>query len=606
MPDITKLDRNARLRMLGIVAARQQSGWVTPPQDDILDDPDIIVQRPLPPMPSIVNFDFKKPDYKSVFEERNALLRLIRGNPELLDSFKLYYRHNIADFISDWGLTYDPRNAGMGIPTHLPFILFERQREWVDYALRKWKAKERGLTDKSRECGISWLAIAMSCGLCIFNRGMAIGFGSALARDVDTRGEPKSLFEKLRMFMRNLPPEFQAGWSEKCSPLMRTSFPATGSVISGEGGDEIGRGGRTSIYIIDEAAYLEHPKAVDAALSQTTNCRIDVSTVRGMSNPFAVRRHSGNVEVFSFNWKDDPRKGQEWYEMTKKNIDDPVILAQEVDMDYMASVTGVIIPHVWVLGCIDAHIQLGIEPTGKRLAALDVADEGADLNAIALGTGILIEYVEEWSGKGSDIFATAQRAFNICDEFDLTEMRFDSDGLGADIRGDARVINEQRIEQHMRKIEVVPYRGTAGVFQPDSQDVKGRQNKDYFFNRKSQSWWSLRRRFERTYRWINEGLECDPDDIISISSAIPNSIVTKLANELGRPTYSLNGVGKIIVDKNPNGSKSPNLADAVCIRYAPMEGHFKMDHRVLDRFQKMQIPRNRFGPQARDRFARSR
>jgi hypothetical protein len=38
--------------------------------------------------------------------------------------------------------------------------------------------------------------------------------------------------------------------------------------------------------------------------------------------------------------------------------------------------------------------------------------------------------------------------------------------------------------------------------------------------------------------------------------------------ELSRPTYSLNGAGKIIIDKAPDGMKSPNLYDAVMIRFA--------------------------------------
>ncbi|CAK8744479.1 hypothetical protein SODG_007592 [Sodalis praecaptivus] len=44
----------------------------------------------------------------------------------------------------------------------------------------------------------------------------------------------------------------------------------------------------------------------------------------------------------------------------------------------------------------------------------------------------------------------------------------------------------------------------------------------------------------------------------------------KLIIELSRPTYSINGVGKVIVDKQPDGTKSPNLADSVMISYAPM------------------------------------
>ncbi|EFE7308104.1 TerL protein, partial [Escherichia coli] len=41
--------------------------------------------------------------------------------------------------------------------------------------------------------------------------------------------------------------------------------------------------------------------------------------------------------------------------------------------------------------------------------------------------------------------------------------------------------------------------------------------------------------------------------------------------ELSQPTWSKNATGKILVDKQPDGTKSPNLADSVMIAYAPME-----------------------------------
>ncbi len=45
----------------------------------------------------------------------------------------------------------------------------------------------------------------------------------------------------------------------------------------------------------------------------------------------------------------------------------------------------------------------------------------------------------------------------------------------------------------------------------------------------------------------------------------------KLIVELSQPTYSVNGVGKIVVDKKPDGTKSPNLADSAMIAFAPIE-----------------------------------
>ena len=40
--------------------------------------------------------------------------------------------------------------------------------------------------------------------------------------------------------------------------------------------------------------------------------------------------------------------------------------------------------------------------------------------------------------------------------------------------------------------------------------------------------------------------------------------------ELSQPTYSQNSNGKILVDKKPDGARSPNKADSVMIAFAPI------------------------------------
>jgi phage terminase large subunit len=42
-----------------------------------------------------------------------------------------------------------------------------------------------------------------------------------------------------------------------------------------------------------------------------------------------------------------------------------------------------------------------------------------------------------------------------------------------------------------------------------------------------------------------------------------------MRKKLTQPTYSINTVGKILIDKAPDGTRSPNLADAVVIAFQP-------------------------------------
>lgn len=518
-------------------------------------------------MPLPFPFDFKNPDYVEVFQWRAERLARIREDPSCIPALKAYYKEHPAQFILDWGMTYDPRNVERGLPASIPFLLFPRQEEWIEWFMERWRRQEPGITEKTRDMGMSWLTIGLGCTVCLHHSGMAVGFGSRKEEYVDKIGSPKSLFEKARSFMSMLPREFRGGWERKRhAPHMRIMFPETESVMTGESGDGIGRGDRTGFYIVDESAFLERPHLVDASLSATTNCRQDVSTPNGMGNPFAQRRHSGKISVFTFHWRDDPRKDDAWY---AKQVDelDPVTVAQEIDINYSASVEGVLIPSAWVQAAVDAHKKLGIEVTGERLGALDVADEGKDQNAYAGRHGILLDLVDEWTGKGSDIFGTVQKAFGHTDGHGGSRFDYDADGLGSGVRGDARVINEQRAEQKRPQLQVQPFRGSGGVIEPDKEMVPKRKNKDFFANLKAQGWWALRLRFQRTYRAVVEGMEFDPDDIISIDSRLP--ILSKLTLELSQPTYHVNGTGKVVVDKAPEGTKSPNLADAVMILYAP-------------------------------------
>lgn len=519
-------------------------------------------------MPIPFPFDWKNPDYVQVYEWRIDKLTKIKKNPSLLSALNIYYKDHPAQFIIDWGQTFDPRNVERGLPSSIPFLLFPKQEEWVEWFIERWRAGEPGITDKTRDMGMSWLTVSLASAVCLFNDGVVAGFGSRKEEYVDKIGDPKSLFWKARQFIKGVPPEFRPGWDEKKhAPHMRLLFPHTGSAITGESGDGIGRGDRTSFYIVDEAAFLERPKLIDASLSATTNCRQDVSTPNGRANPFAEKRFSGRIKVFTFHWRDDPRKDQAWYEKQCSELD-PVTVAQEIDINYSASTEGVLIPSAWIQAAIGAHLKLGIEPTGTRHGALDVADEGIDLNAFAGRKGILLEHLESWSGKDSDIFYTVQRAFSVCDQLGYNAFDYDADGLGSGVRGDSRVINETRNGTGgLFPIQVFPFRGSGAVHDPEGEMVPKRKNKDFFANFKAQSWWALRLRFQATFRAIVRGETVDHDSLISISPDL--SELSKLISELSQPTYTINGAGKVIVDKTPEGMRSPNHADAVMIAYQP-------------------------------------
>ncbi len=201
--------------------------------------------------------------------------------------------------------------------------------------------------------------------------------------------------------------------------------------------------GRKSLVIADESAHFQHPKAVDVALAATTECRIDLSSVNGTANSFYERATNPNIPRFDISWRDDPRKSPGWYEELRRKFD-PVLISAEYDCNFLASTERQLIETAWIASAIGAHYKLGIPPTGVRVAALDVADQGGDRNAYFGRHGILATHAQSWSGVGSSIFASVVRAMGLCDEHGYRRLMYDVVGLGAGVAGDAAEINKQR------------------------------------------------------------------------------------------------------------------------------------------------------------------
>lgn len=521
-------------------------------------------------LPDVIGEMSRRYYYKAVTEQN-----------ELSKQAELYKcRTDPVHWFNHWIWTYDPRGMSYGLPANLPFVLRPKQVELVDWLLERENTQTHGLIEKSRDEGMSYVVLGFFLHRWLFVEGFAGGVGSRKEELVDKKGDPKTLFHKIRDMFSKMPDWMKPkGFVEKVHDnYMRIINPDNGATITGEAGDNIGRGGRTTMYFLDEWAFVERQEAVDAAISQNTNVHIKGSTPNGIGDRFHQDRFSGRYSVFTMPWRENPDKnwtvfynGKEihpWYEKQLATLDD-VVLAQEVDINYAASVEGVLIPSAWVQLSIDAHLKLGIDPTGDRIGGLDVADEGKDKNSLVCRHGVVMDYLDTWSGKGDDIFGTTQRAMDISIERSIDTLFYDADGLGAGCRGDSRVINELQREKGLPEVDVQPFRGSGAVHDPDGQMVESRLNKDFFANLKAQSWWSLRLRFQETFRAL-EGREYDPDMIISLSSKdIDPKELALLTTELSQPTYTKNGVGKILVNKQPDGTASPNRADGVMICFNP-------------------------------------
>lgn len=535
--------------------------------------------------PSTANKGHWPPDYISVLMWRQNQLRRLRQDKTLLLGAKTFYRNRPAAFINHWCNTYDPRNAGTGVPARMPFILFQRQDDLVQFLQSCLIDEESGLIEKCRDMGATWVCAAFSVWLWMFWPGASVGWGSRKEQLVNKIGDPDSIFEKMRMLVRGIPREF---WPRGLSvddhmTYMKFVNPENGATITGESGDNIGRGGRKLIYFKDESAHYVRPEKIEAALADNTRVQIDISSVNGLGNVFHRRRESGvdwspglaaekgRTRIFIMDWRDHPAKTDEWYNARKSKAEFDGLLhifAQEVDRNYSASVDGTIIPSEWIRSAIDAHLKLNIQPSGAWVAALDVADGGRDTNAFAARHGIVLKSLSEWGAKDTGV--TARKAIGLCDGLSNLELQYDCIGVGSGIKAEVNRLHEEN--KMPRTVKMVPWNAGASVQKPFGRvienDKESPKNQDVYANLKAQAWWELRTRFYKTHKAVTDGAVFPPDDLISLDSKLP--LLRQLEKELAQPTSSKGASMKLVVDKTPEGSKSPNLADAVVMAYWPI------------------------------------
>lgn len=524
------------------------------------------------------NFNFLTPHYTPVLVKRIQVLKKLKEDGKLLQAYKKHYKTNPVDFIQDWGMTYNPKNVGTTIPAHMPFILFPKQKEYINWLYQQYLAKEDGLAEKCRDVGFSWLGVEFSIWAFLFIDDVKIGWGSRKADLVDKKDNPDSIFEKLRYSISAIPPiflpTFKVPGTKKIrsfnvkddSPFMRMINHANGATITGEAGDNIGRGGRNTIYFLDETDFVDNLKSTLAALSQNCDVKIYFSTYAGVGEFFKMR-NSGNYNVFTFRWTDDPRKTQEWFDKEKAKTD-PVIFAREVEMKAQASVTNLFIDYDWIIAAID-FIK---NPSGAKTVGYDVAG-GSDDDKItgdkfakALMQGVSITDVEDWKYSDSDTTKDTQKVYFDAKVNNVEFINYDSIGVGAGAFGEFNRLKRTQNDPYSKRVKIKGV--SVSVPAPDDfSEELGHKYNERLLNLKAYLWWNLRTRFRKTYQHVH-GYESYPlDELISI----PNN--EELINELSSPRMVTHDNGKIQVEPKSmlkkRGVASPNLADAVALCFSP-------------------------------------
>lgn len=543
-------------------------------------------------------------DVTAEWARRARLLVILNRDPILRAANQEHYKNNFIDWCNDWCITFDPRKK-KSAERIMPLRLFKRQQELAIFILECLRDNESGLVEKCRDMGASWIAAAISAWLYLYHDGSAIGWGSRKTEYVDKSGDMKAIFPKIRKILEYVPKwQLPHGFNmERDATYMRILNRKTDSIITGEAGDNIGRGGRSTIYFKDESAHYEHPEMIEAALGDNTDVQIDISSVNGSGNVFYRKRfagviwipgckiETGYIRVFIMDWRDHPGKSQEWYDRRRAKYEREGLLhifAQEVDRDYASAIAGMIIRPEWVQAAIDADKFLGFGAIGENISAQDIADGGRDRNVYGNRKGPCLRRLEQWAGEAGD---AAEIAIPYAVEDGAEQLHYDCIGVGA---GFKTATNAMKLKPSWpARLKIIKWDAGAAPLDPDKPIIQGDKesplNKDQYANLKAQGWFCLGQRFYKTFKSViavkkalEKGLPRPPleylaSELISIPSTLP--LLHQLTAELSQPIKK-KGSDPAVIDKTPDGTMSPNLADDVMMLYHPVRnarGFFDMD-----------------------------
>tara|TARA_R110000824_G_scaffold238429_2_gene427221 strand:- start:5043 stop:6701 length:1659 start_codon:yes stop_codon:yes gene_type:complete len=513
------------------------------------------------------SLDFKNPDYDSIFALRAKRLAKIRKDGAWDVVKRFYADGNVCAFVEDWLMSYDPRLSARGLPTTMPFILMPRQIEYLEEIEYCYQNQKDLVVGKSRDMGASVVSLAWATHAWLFRPGVKISFGSRKEALVDTLGLPDALLPKVRSYLKFLPLELlPAGYSEtKHARFMRILNPVNGASITGEAGPSIGRGGRSSIYFVDEAAFLERPEQIEASLSQNAACRVDLSTPNGPDGPFATKwLNNEDVRGFALHWTQDLRKDQAWYDSEIKRINDPQIIAQELDLSFDCSGEESVINSAWVQSSMRLHKHfidnnLLPENLGPGVAGCDVGGV-RDSNVFIDVHGPVVGKSIAWLDP--DTTKTAERFQSLALSRNTTVVQYDVIGVG---RGVASTFKRLLIESTPIDVGKSPTREIL---------PNGRKARDAYRNLKAQLWFKLRDRLRKThdhFLWLasegEDGAECPFEELLLLPLDDPT-----LCKELSIPGYATLETGKIQIEGKDalrrRGVSSPDHADALVLAMA--------------------------------------
>ena len=217
-----------------------------------------------------------------------------------------------------------------------------------------------------------------------------------------------------------------------------------------------------------------------------------------------------------------------------------------------------VLPYKMLQTCVQAFKDYSMHNfSGQREVGLDVADTGANWNALTMREGPVIRHVEKWRAPVAGV--TARRGDMYARQCGAHRLYYDAGGVGAGVRSYfAEMPNRTyavRPELFGGKIKgektVYSYRLTNGEF---------------FAHRNAQLGWAVKLRGQNTQRLVR-GEAVDPARCLFIDPDIPR--LDEYLTQLSQPKWRENEVtGKTELLKRDEEEASPDLYDSTVLSFA--------------------------------------
>jgi len=323
-------------------------------------------------------------DMQEELLRRVELLDKAEKNRELQKVEVELCKRDIMHFFKNY--LYTDKNSNLYWPEYpdvIPFIPYPYQEECIKEV---WDSIEKGepvFIEKSRQMGFSWLIMAIFVYGFLFHNHKYLVL-SQKQDDVDKKGDMKSLFEKARFMLKNLPDwMLPVGWkgNDTYNKYMSISRPdGTGSITGESANPNASRWGTYKAIFPDEFAFQSNATTINRAMMSASPCRIYTSTPNGKWNEHYRMRElamAGKIKGLRYHWSDHPLYTQEWYNNKIASMD-KVSIAQELEIDYNVAVVWRVYPDF----PSEASKEVKYNPNLPLYVTIDNSHGGTDPNAV--------------------------------------------------------------------------------------------------------------------------------------------------------------------------------------------------------------------------------